>query len=272
MLAGSSGCLDHLAMAKELWIPASYTKNIQPINRDDIITASVFHVVPNRVQNPELTSRHPEQQQSRCRAYKAFKYAVIFAVAVLFSALVAFSRRSFAANNSEDLRLLQFSPSYREYIPAAAIDYLLELRHHQDASSFNLTTIRASHPHPLLGGVSDTAITALAQRSGWSVGYKDITGIGSSALVTSDHPVAEAEALPTFPEPNKYAHPEYARLAAKVSAVELRKIVGNLSQTFTTRHYKSSIARSTCSSMICVLTDPHHRAIPLDSVLLAEGS
>ena len=146
---------------------------------------------------------------------------------------------------TQDLRLLQFSPSYREYIPAAAVDYLLELRHHQDASSFNLTAIRASHP--LLRDVSDTAIAALAQRSGWSVGYKDVTGSDSSASVTIDSPVAEAAAWPAFPEPNKNAHPEYAALVAKVSAAELRSIVDNLSQNFTTRHYKSSIARSTFS-------------------------
>ena len=146
---------------------------------------------------------------------------------------------------TQDLRLLQFSPSYREYIPAAALNYLLELRHHQDASSFNLTAIRASHP--LLRDVSDTAIAALAQRSGWSVGYKDVTGSDSSASVTIDSPVAEAAAWPAFPEPNKNAHPEYAALVAKVSAAELRSIVDNLSQNFTTRHYKSSIARSTFS-------------------------
>ena len=188
---------------------------------------------------------HPEQPQSRCRAHRAFKYVAVFAVAVLFSALVAFSRPSLDADAdafTHDLRLLQFSPSYREYIPAAAVDYLLELRHHQDASSFNLAAIRASYP--LLRGVSDTAITALAQRSGWSVGYKDITGSDSSASVTTDSPVGQAMASPTFPKPNKYAHPEYEALAAKVSAAELRSIVGSLSQNFTTRHYKSPIARS----------------------------
>ena len=197
---------------------------------------------------------HPEQHQSRCRAHRAFKYVAVFAVAVLFSAFVVFSRPSLAANAdtdafTHDLRLLQFSPSYREYIPAAAVDYLLELRHHQDASSFNLTVIRASHP--LLSRVSDTAITALAQRSGWSVGYKDITGCDSFASVTADSPVGEGMALPTFPGPNKYAHPEYAALAAKVSAAELRSIVGSLSQNFTTRHYKCPTARSMCS-LACI--------------------
>lgn len=219
----------------------------------------------------DKSTAHPEQHQSRCRTHKAFKYAAVFAVAILFSALVAFSRPSLAGD--EDLRLLQFSPSYREYIPAATVDYLLELRHHhQDASSFNLTAIRASHP--LLGGVSDTAITALAQRSGWSVGYKDITGIGSSASVTTDTPIAEAAASPPFPKPNKYAHQEYATLAAKVSAVELRSIVGNLSNNFATRHYRSPIARSTSSlaRIDDMLTDPHHRAIPLDSIVSAERS
>ena len=229
-------------MAKELRDPTPYSNHIHPI-----ITTSVFHADLYRVQNPwaDKSAACPEQHQSHCCVHKAFKYAVVFAVAVVFSALVAFSRPSLAGGKSftQDLRLLQFSPSYREYIPAAAVDYLLELRHHhQHASSFNLTAIRASHP--ILGDVSDTAITALAQRTGWSVGYKDITGIGSSASVTI---VAEGVASPAFPEPNKYVHPEYAALAAKVSAAELRSIVGNLSQTFTTRHYKSPIARSTCS-------------------------
>ena len=221
---------------------------------------------------------HPEQHQSRYRAHKAFKYCSVFAIAVLFSALLAFSRPSpsLAEGDSftQDLRLLQFSPSYREYIPAAAVDCLLELRHCQDPSPFNLTAIRASHP--LFGDVSDTAITALAQRSGWGVGYKDITGSDSSASITTDGPVAEKAALiPAFPGPNKYAHPEYASLAAKVSAAELRSIVGNLSQNFATRHYRSPIARgmySLARTMTRMLTETHHRAIALDSVIFEERS
>lgn len=167
----------------------------------------------------------------------------IFTVAVLLSGLVAFSRHAStdAESFTRDLRLLQFSPSYREYIPAAAVDYLLELRHHQSAAPLDLTAIRASHP--LLRDVSDTAITALAQQLGWSVGYKDITSSYSSASIITDGLIAAPSRYST---PNKSAHPEYEALAAKVSAAELRSIVGSLSQNFATRYYKSYNARRTC--------------------------
>ena len=194
----------------------------------------------------------------------------IFAIAVLLSCLVAFSRSALTDGDSftQELRLLQFSPSYREHIPAAAVDYLLELRHHQNAR-FNLTATRASHP--LLEDVSDTAITALAQRFGWSVGYKDITSSHSSASIIADGLIAAAS--PQYSAPNKSAHPEYETLAAKVSAAELRSIVGNLSQHFATRYYKSYIARRTC---LLAHIDPlyilHYRAIPLDSVVLGKSS
>lgn len=220
----------------------------------------------------DQSAAHPEQPESRHRAHKALKYVAIFAVAILFSAVVAFSRDG--EFPTQDLRLLQFSPSYREYIPVTAVDYLLELRDHQDAAPFNLTAIRASHS--LLGGVSDTAITVLAQRSGWSVGYKDITSIHSSASIITDDLVAETAALPKYPTPNRSAHPGYAALVAKVSASELRSIVGNLSQNFATRHYRCSTARRTCPlarmDTLYILTKRHHRAIPLGSVVLATGS
>lgn len=243
-------CLDHIAMAKESRNPVAYPNHVYHMKHDHVMTTRTFYPVQlfTRLAFKPVADRftaHPQQPQTRCRAYKAFKYVAIFAVAVLFSALVAFSRRALTDTDpsTQDLRILQFSPSYREYIPAAAVDYLLELRDHQDAAPLNPAAIRA--PHPFLKDVSDTAITVLSQRSGWSVGYKDITSSHSSASIITDHLVAAAAASPSYSTPNRSAHPEYEALVAKVSAAELRSIVGNLSQNFATRYYKSPIARRT---------------------------
>ena len=173
--------------------PVPNPNHVYPMKHDHVMTARTFSFHKPSCHSTHVADRlaaHLGQPQNRCRAYIASKYVAIFALAVLLSGLVAFSRH--ASTNVEsftqDLRLLQFSPSYREYIPAAAVDYLLELRHRQSAAPLSLTAIRASHP--LLRDVSDTAITALAQRSGWGVGYKDITSSYSSASIITDGLIA----------------------------------------------------------------------------------
>lgn len=158
--------------------------------------------------------------------------------------------RSIAIKDEKNHRLLQFSPTHKEYVPVDALEFLLNLRDQPSALTSNTTSdrytvaaeLRASHS--FLASISDDAILSLATRRGYRVGYIDVTDT-EELTVTADSSQAPIIASVPYKTPSKKDHPDVASLLEQVSAEELRYIVGNLSVGFKTRYYKSSNARGT---------------------------
>jgi hypothetical protein len=152
-----------------------------------------------------------------------------------------------------DSRLLRFSAAHQEWVPSAAIEYLLSMRDIVDdegnwagvkPAGIDVMRLR-DDGSGLLDGVSDDAIRALAGREGYRVGYLDVTDSsdGDTTLL-SPNTGEELVNLP-YDVVDPSVHPEYKDLIKMVSVDELKYIVGNLSTNFRTRHFRSLHARGT---------------------------
>jgi hypothetical protein len=152
-----------------------------------------------------------------------------------------------------DSRLLRFSTAHQEWVPSAAIEYLLSMRDIVDdegnwagvkPAGIDVMKLRGDGSG-LLDGVSDDAIRALAGREGYRVGYLDVTDSsdGDTSLLWPN-PAEEVVNLP-YDAVDPSVHPEYKDLIKMVSVDELKYIIGNLSTNFRTRHFRSLHARGT---------------------------
>jgi Zn-dependent M28 family amino/carboxypeptidase len=125
-------------------------------------------------------------------------------------------------------RRLEFGPNHVEWVPEDAIEVL-----QFDKGVVDLVTI------PALQGMSEHAIAVLSGRQSrtFGPGYIDITESGLVGSVSGVAPV------PSYPTPDPSAHPEVDDLIAKVSAEELKFIVGNMTTNEPTRYFRSTAAR-----------------------------
>ena len=126
-------------------------------------------------------------------------------------------------------RRLEFGPNHVEWVPEDAIEVL-----QFDKGVVDLVSI------PALQGMSEHAIAVLSGRQSrtFGPGYIDITESGLVGSVSGVAPV------PSYPTPDPSAHPEVDDLIAKVSAEELKSIVGNMTTNEPTRYFRSTAARS----------------------------
>jgi len=162
----------------------------------------------------------------------------------------ALSHAPFVSRATEP-HLIKFGPNANDtaWFTPAALERLHDALH--DGARASLTSLSAE---PAFAGVDPRALTALTrERFGCGPGYIDLT---DATLPAVDAPAGtlplelnfaavddDVTTFATFPTPSPAAYPELTSMFAKVSGTGLNDIVRILSTNFTTRYYRSTIAR-----------------------------
>ncbi|KAH7105991.1 Zn-dependent exopeptidase [Auriculariales sp. MPI-PUGE-AT-0066] len=153
----------------------------------------------------------------------------------------------------QDIRLIKFGPAKNDTakLSVAALDALHETLH----SSASRTALLGLQKNPLFENVDSRVLLALSRDTyGCGPGYVDLSdallpAVNSPSPASSDMasvPAVDQEDITiqaTFPTPNPSAYPELTSMFTGVNGAGLTSFVKTLSTNFTTRYYRSSIAR-----------------------------
>ncbi|KAH7097454.1 hypothetical protein BKA62DRAFT_446111 [Auriculariales sp. MPI-PUGE-AT-0066] len=159
----------------------------------------------------------------------------------------------------QDIRLIKFGPGKNDTakLSIAALDALHETLH----SAPSRSSLLGLKSDPLFKDVDHRVLNSLSRDGyGCGPGYIDMSdallpAYNSPAPVTSSSLIpdlsADDDSEPVekvaFPSPNPTSYPEISSMLAQVDGASLTDFVKTLSTNFTTRYYRSSIARNSAT-------------------------